>query len=251
MSDEKSSLRRAFELAVVTGGVQGGAAIFAGATIEQGLATGLAQAISVMIGAVRSTDVRRAQLLLAGAARGDEAPNEDVLDEDVLLVMEEACASESGREVIRETMRRLAETLDPAVVPTLGKLMREYLDAKKAPDAYLRGMMCVLSDLSAAELAELRLVFLALAQTASGMADSDENELPMTDHSGSLVAEPKNNDSLAHSASVANAHRLVMLLTTNHIAIPSRVWGDAASMKVGLQMIHRVHKLLSGASVAA
>jgi hypothetical protein len=58
--------------------------------------------------------------------------------------------------VLVESLRALADRLDPAVVPAMGTLAAEYLSKRLSPDAFLRGASRMLAELSAAEHEALR-----------------------------------------------------------------------------------------------
>jgi hypothetical protein len=109
----------------------------------------------------RDTEQRVAGLLV-GATREGETP------EEAARVIAEAGNDPATANTIVETMRRMTEALDPAVLPALGRLMRAYVDEGRAPDAFLRGSMRLLADLSADELEALRDLLSAIAGAING-----------------------------------------------------------------------------------
>lgn len=79
-------------------------------------------------------------------------------DDDVAEVLEERLEEPNVQRALFESLRALADRIDPTVVPSLGVLTAEYVREVKAPDWFLRGTARMLSDLSAEEFIALRIL---------------------------------------------------------------------------------------------
>jgi hypothetical protein len=158
MSDEDERKEKITRLgdaasAAVTAGA---AALATGSTPEAAAIQAAAAAAAPLFGKLASRilqwrDTRRQKWLrsvLHSERTDDVASMSEFLDQNA--------EEEWVKHVVLESVRRVDEATDDAVIPALGRLARQYLDGKQAPDSFFRGLSRVLSDLGEDEFAALQ-----------------------------------------------------------------------------------------------
>jgi len=117
-------------VAVGAGSAVGG---FPGALVGGWLSTVLPDLVSRLLAALRAREERRATEYLSHLL-GDDATSED----EARARIEAMTSSEDGAQAIVRHVRELAAMTDPALIPALAALAREYMLAGKSPDRFFR-----------------------------------------------------------------------------------------------------------------
>jgi len=178
--------------------------------------------------------------------------------DDVRLLLEGTDAPYLD-ETIVESIRRLLEITDDAVVPGLGALAAEYIAAQRRPDRFFRGLARTLADLDADEYAGLRLMFSGLARVELP-ADLPKLKRLIVVSEGDVVEvkyemTAKQIASLARDGAprptlgkIPHGERLLHLLYVHELGSrPPDVFGGFGSQAVcvDVETVRRLNKLLN------
>ncbi len=151
------------------GAAMGAAGAIAGSDIKTGVLVGVVS--------VAASDAKPI-MEMSGAYREWQAAKlwdriistEDTHTEAVRAVIDDSMKGEVKREfaaVVLESVRRVEDVLDEDVIPSLGILIRDYLDPLRMPDTFCRSVAKMLVDCDAQGLADLRAT-VATARNAEG-----------------------------------------------------------------------------------
>jgi hypothetical protein len=256
--DDPSDLRAKITAALVSMGAWGGTAA-AAALIPGDSSTPDKVILAAGLGALAASIDKLPELHRAFSLRnwfrtmfGFSKPGE--AEEQATRAVNAAMLDANGQTVLFEVLRRMNEAADPNVLPAIGKLLREYVDAHESVDAFFRGAVRLLLDLKGNELLSLKHLLrgIVASRTAGDYVDahvfrgehfdfseqSDRVRItvrPQTDPQGYRFEEL---DQVTHG------RRLVHLLLANDLAVDPGLIGGFPALAMARSAATRLLKLV-------
>ena len=152
--------------AATAGGLAAGGALAVGASPGAAATMGALAMLPTIVGKLSAAVTRwrldRHERWLTAVITGD---GDDLAAERLGRTLEEQADEPWVKRVVIESIRRVDESLDDAIIPSLGRLAREYLNEHLPPDGFFRGLSRMLSDLSGEEFRALQSLIRDIAQT--------------------------------------------------------------------------------------
>lgn len=136
-------------------------------------------------------------------------------------LLEELSEKDWARDAIFATLRQLDEAVSDAVAATLGRLLKEYLTDGKQVDSYFRGVQRTLTDLTADEFDQLRVLLDYFFSAKLGNVDRFTSVWEQRTQDGPNLVFIMNYDNVSgQGLALPAAPRLFQLLASNGLAEP-------------------------------
>lgn len=160
---------------------------------------------------------------------------------DGLRLLTELGDTEWSKNAIFAALRHVNEAIDDAVIPALGRLLREYLGCGKRIDWYFRGVQRVLSDLTPEEFEQLK-IFLDYVFNLR-LDDVDTFTAVFDQKVRSDVVSIQGIDDVKGGPSLSESRRLFHLIRTHGLATGG---GDPESqvLKMRVDTMQRLAQLV-------
>ena len=176
MSDKKDVIKDAVVSVGAWAGTTAGAALITGAdarTVAVATAAAGMAALIDKLGSIHDIWTRdRRMKMLVGYAGQDADAATAVAD------LDEHAHEDWAKPLIFETLRRLNDALDDAVLPAMGRLLRAYISEGQPIDNVYRGLARVLADVSGEEFVSLQKLMAALSDSSVDRDPLDVMVLP-------------------------------------------------------------------------